>query len=683
MTIHLLEQIRNEFLQEAQSAPKLFKDLAKVEQYIAESYKTRALIELIQNADDAQSTRFGLHEIENGFIVGNNGRTFTAEDLESLCRSGSSNKQRGGNTIGYRGIGFKSVVNIANTISIFSGEFNFSFDRLRTKRALNNDVDVPLIRVPHPIEEIEETILEQAFELKQKNGYTTIFIFQDVVGKLSLDELSELDRSSLLFLNNLKSLSINYQNIHRQILVEHISTKHRQTIVRICEKDYRDEWLIETSKKNIIDRIAFKRTNGAIIPALPKESVIHSFTPTYEFAGAYFKINGDFTTDPSRKTIDLDDLSKESFHNSVTILVNSITSILNGDITKKGFFSPFVNIQNSESNRFKSLLFKALEAGLQNSEIVTKHNTIEKFASIRLRPEWLNYEDYENLCSNSTVAIPKDLISTYPELFSFLSLLNIRTLNLEEVIQQVNFSNISIMGSAQIYEKIIKQYRYDLDSSKIAKLKSLKIFPSGNAFVRADSIKKEEGINIEFREYLKNNTDPSDMLMFYKKLDIEPEKQRQVTTSLKSDQNPLVQKNEEIIEKSFKYEPQIKKWRSAEQNVAEYMKSLSPVLSVKDVTQANLGYDLEVMLLTGKRIYIEIKSVASFSEPFKISNNEYTSAHSYGKDYLIALVINDEPFQIRFVPDPIKALSFEKKCERWSWFCEQYGTELQLVTEVF
>ncbi len=682
MAIQTLEQLRNEFLHEAQSAPKLFKDLAKVEQYIAESYKTRALIELIQNADDAQSTSFGLHEIDNGFIVGNNGRTFTSEDVESLCRSGSSNKQRGGNTIGYRGIGFKSVVNIANTISVFSGEFNFSFDRTRTKHALQNDVDVPLIRVPHPIAEKEETEIKQAFELKQKNGYTTIFVFRDVVGKLSLEELSDLDRSSLLFLNNLRTLTINYQHINRQIVVEHLSTNQRQTIVRICEKDYRDEWLIESSKRNAIDRIAFKKTNGTIVPALPTESVIHSFTPTYEFAGAYFKINGDFTTDPSRKTVDLDDLSKESFHNSVSILVNSITSILNGDTTKKGFFSPFVNIQNTESTRFKSLLFKAIEAGLQHSEILTKYNTIEKFTAIRLKPEWLNYEDYENLCFNSSVAIPKELISTYPELFTFLGLINIRTLSLEEVIQKINSANISIVGSAQIYEKIIKQYRYDLDATKVARIKTLKIFPSGNEFVKTDTINKAEEINVEFRDYLKNNADPSDILMFYKKLDIEPEEQHQVTTAIKPDQYPSSQKNEVIIEKTFKYEPAIKKWRSAEQNVAEYMKSLTPVLSVKDVTQANLGYDLEVMLLTGKRIYIEIKSVATFTEPFKISNNEYTSAHSYGKDYLIALVINDEPFQIRFVPDPIKTLSFEKKCERWSWFCEQYGTELQEVTQL-
>ena len=683
MTTQSLEQLRTEFIHEAQNAPKLFKDLAKVEQYIAESYKTRALIELIQNADDAQSTSFGLHGIEGGFIVGNNGRTFTPEDVESLCRSGSSNKQRGGSTIGYRGIGFKSVVNIANTISVISGEFSFCFNRQKTKLTLQSDVDVPLIRVPHPIDKIQDAALIQAFNLKQKNGYNTVFVFQDVVGKLSLEELSSLDRSSLLFLNNLRKLNINYQNINRNIIVEHLSTKKQQTVVRICEAENRDEWVIESTKKNGIDRIAFKKINETIVPALPVESVIHSFTPTHEFAGAYFKMNGDFTTDPSRKTVDMDELSKKSFQNSVSILVDSISSILNGDMTKKGFFSPFVNVQSSDSTRFKSLLFKSIETGLEKSEILTSKGSIEEFSNIRLKPEWLNYEDYENLCFNSIVTIPKELISNYPELFSFLSLINTRTLSLEEVIQQINFASISIMGSAQIFEKIIKQFRYDLDASKLEKLKTLKIFPSNNQLVIAGAIEKAEEINVEFRDYLKTNNDSSDIAMFYKKLGIEPEEQPKDIITSQTNQNQSIQKNEVDIFKTFKYEPAIKKWRSAEQNAAEYLKSLNTVLSVRDVTQANLGYDLEVMLLTGKRIYIEIKSVDTFSEPFKITNNEYTSAHSYGKDYLIALIINDEPFQIRFVPDPIKKLSFEKKCERWCWFCEQYGSELQDVNQLF
>lgn len=56
-----LEDLRKELLSEDMNAPKLFKDLAKVKLYIAESYKSRALLELIQNADDADATNFGLN----------------------------------------------------------------------------------------------------------------------------------------------------------------------------------------------------------------------------------------------------------------------------------------------------------------------------------------------------------------------------------------------------------------------------------------------------------------------------------------------------------------------------------------------------------------------------------------------------------------------------------------------
>jgi hypothetical protein len=48
--------------------------LGKVEQYIAESYKTRSFIELIQNADDANSSVFGIYSIDNMLVVANNGR---------------------------------------------------------------------------------------------------------------------------------------------------------------------------------------------------------------------------------------------------------------------------------------------------------------------------------------------------------------------------------------------------------------------------------------------------------------------------------------------------------------------------------------------------------------------------------------------------------------------------------
>ncbi|MDO9141194.1 MAG: hypothetical protein Q7U38_12810, partial [Methylobacter sp.] len=59
-----IENIRQSFIDEAKVAPTLFADLAKVELYIAESYRARAFIELLQNADDAGAKDFiiQLHE---------------------------------------------------------------------------------------------------------------------------------------------------------------------------------------------------------------------------------------------------------------------------------------------------------------------------------------------------------------------------------------------------------------------------------------------------------------------------------------------------------------------------------------------------------------------------------------------------------------------------------------------
>ena len=97
-----IQQLRNAFASEASSAPSLFGDLAKVELYIAESYRLRAFIELLQNADDAGANRFLIRQVGKTIVVANDGRTFSNDDLIALCRSGASNKRRGSGTIGYR-----------------------------------------------------------------------------------------------------------------------------------------------------------------------------------------------------------------------------------------------------------------------------------------------------------------------------------------------------------------------------------------------------------------------------------------------------------------------------------------------------------------------------------------------------------------------------------------------------
>lgn len=266
MTKSTINHLQEEFIREAKSAPKLFKDLAKVEQYVAESYKTRALIELIQNADDANSLVFGIHKIDRGFAVGNDGREFTPEDIEALCRSGSSNKHRGGSTIGYRGIGFKSVVNLTRKIYVFSGDFAFYFDKSRTQSVLQSNHDVPLIRIPHPLEKADQILAQEVLELANKNSYRTIFVFQEGLSGLRTDELAEFDNSSLIFLNNLRSLRIDWPNLKREVSLQSLKSQNK-SIVRIIESDSSDDWEIEHSFNNKINRVAYKKNDDFIVPA--------------------------------------------------------------------------------------------------------------------------------------------------------------------------------------------------------------------------------------------------------------------------------------------------------------------------------------------------------------------------------------------------------------------------------
>jgi len=667
----MIENLRNEFIQEAKAAPKLFKDLAKVEQYIAESYKTRALIELMQNADDAGASKFGIHAFNKGFIVGNNGKSFTQNDVEALCRSGSSNKHRGGETIGYRGIGFKSVVNIANVVNIISGDFKFSFERKKTIQTLDNVIDVPLIRIPHIFSNEDIKLENEVTEIISKFNYNTVFVFGNVIEEISREELTGLDRSSLLFLKNLNEVHIDYKDIHRNIFVKH-NYDQNNDVVELIEDELVDEWKIQHSEKNKVDLVAYKIENNVIVPALSEESVIHSFTPTNEFSGAFIKINGDYTTDPSRKSVDMDDLSKKSYDNAVKIIVKNIEDILNEDLSKQGFFTPFINIQTTDSSRFKNLLFNAIEEKLKSV-----------IHSIRIKPDWLNFEDYERVSKNGIKSISKNSVSTYPEIFTFLKTLNTKTLSIKDILKHINDVNLSVIGYAEVYSKIIAQFRYDLDSNAIEQLKQLSLFPTKNGILNAFQISNSNELDDNFINYLNNNSDVADVKLFFKKLGIESNQNLGVITDKKIQVQNAIDENPKINKPStFKAPPAIKKWRSSEKNAQEYLKALNVALSVKDVTEANLGYDLEMMLHNGKRIYIEVKSVNTFLEPFKISNNEYSSAHNYGSDYYIALVINNDEFQIKFVPNPIKTLSFEKKCERWSWFCGEYINELQEINKI-
>ena len=58
-----------------------------------------------------------------------------------------------GNSIGYRGIGFKSVVSIVKEVHIASGSLAVTYSKDLTRNLIPDITRVPLIRIPHPIRE--------------------------------------------------------------------------------------------------------------------------------------------------------------------------------------------------------------------------------------------------------------------------------------------------------------------------------------------------------------------------------------------------------------------------------------------------------------------------------------------------------------------------------------------------
>lgn len=672
--MELLDSLIDSFTSEAIAAPKLFADLSKVEEYIAETYKNRSFIELIQNADDAISTSFGIHQTSFGFVVCNNGRAFNDKDLETLCRSGSSNKQRGGTTIGYRGIGFKSVVGLAKQIILLSGDFQICFDKIKTQQLLHVN-NAPTIRIPHKTNLLSTQYQNEINSLKLKYGYTTIFAFVDVNMEVLNSEISRFDYSCLLFLNHILNVNIETEQKTSFIRLDRKEGNDNQVKIEAQENDcIIAEWILFRSEQSAKDIVAFKFKDNSIIPAIGSESVIHSFMPSIEFTGAFIKINGDFSTDPSRKSIDIDVHSNNAIENCAHIVAHLIINVLLEKQDIKGLFSPFIDTF-TETQSFAGKIFtKQIVALLQSS----KKLNIEKF---RLCPKWLPYEDFELLGANNFNKVSKEFVTSYPESVSYLENLGVQTLSLKETLKYVNGTKLSNIGATQIISKIISQYYFDMTAENVSFLKGLTLFPIKDkpGLYSVCDFSKLSDLDDNCLKLIIDENEYSELSSFFKKFGIELPKE---STETPPEMDKIAFNDTTLLSSPtnrstlFIKTPQIQHWRSSEQNLIEYLKCLQDVERAIDVASANLGYDIEVVFNNGKRIYIEVKSVSYFGEPFKMTNNEYSTAHNYQDQYYLALVVNGTEFQVMFIHNPILNIKLDKQCERWSWVCNNVENKI-------
>lgn len=129
-----IESIRQKYLR---SAMDIISDCNN-ENKTKTDYKRRQIYELLQNADDCYSKEFPQISVRmelrgNLLIVQNTGIPFSARGVLSLMHTDASSKHEG--TIGCKGLGFRSVLNWANRVSIYTKDFYVDFSE---RRAVQN-----------------------------------------------------------------------------------------------------------------------------------------------------------------------------------------------------------------------------------------------------------------------------------------------------------------------------------------------------------------------------------------------------------------------------------------------------------------------------------------------------------------------------------------------------------------
>lgn len=191
-----------------------------LEKEFTKEYNGRQLLELLQNADDEESEEVLIewNKESSKISISNNGTAFTLNGIKSLMRAGLSSKTKIV-YIGNKGLGFRSILNWAEQINIYTNGCKISFSENIAKDIFENHLNLTKDKI-HRLKEdrnFSDTAIPFPIlgipKIKENNNHsdwkTTIEIFckQNIDTEIE-KQISEITEEILLFLNNITEISI-------------------------------------------------------------------------------------------------------------------------------------------------------------------------------------------------------------------------------------------------------------------------------------------------------------------------------------------------------------------------------------------------------------------------------------------------------------------------------------------
>ena len=674
-----LQKLRESLITEAKSSPMLLSDLAGLEAYVSESYNSRSFIELLQNADDAKATKFYVKRSGDYLFVANNGRPFNIKDLESLCRSASSNKVRG-TTIGYRGIGFKSVVSFAKEIHLISGDFEITFSKELSKQIVPQANKVPLIRIPHKLDKTIRSELAGEIKEIQDEGFNTIFIFSGVLANQIDEEYTSFANTTLLFLNSIQVIKIHLsKKVTANIAV--IEENEKGRILRVSATDAISNWFVCS---NSTCSIAFSMNKDKVQRLAKNEAIIHAFLPTEDSCGLGVVVNGDFSTDPSRRHLIMDETTKNVILNLAQLYASLLKyALANKDRNMVDALMPYFDL------KLIQLMKQSFEREFAQR---VKDAFGKELSNIRLAPSWLNVEDFAKIMEASNLSFIAPGCSDVIGLNDLLKYLGNKPEDVDSLLKKVSKAEISVLGNAQIMAAGIKGA---LMNHRFSSLTTMPLVISNGRLCSLKEINDdEEEIDESYVQLLLDSgVSENDISQFLKKMGLSKINEVQFSDD---DDDDYTFNDEDDDEDNYgneeSYNPTtvsqwfndaessskqvvnndgIQKWRSAEENTLVALNANG--FRLKDVSKQNLGFDLEGSDPNGKNIYIEVKSIDYVGQKFRMTNNEFAAAQYKPGNYYLALVHqNKDSFEISLIKDPVNRLNLTRQVVQWVWECSDY-----------
>lgn len=667
----IIQQVSNSFLEEAQASPRMLEDLAAMEKYMSESYDGRTFIELLQNADDAEAKTVCVSEIGDAIIVANDGRAFNENDIISICRSGASSKKRG-NSIGYRGVGFKSATVISTEIVIYSSDVYFTFSKTLCAETLSVSYDkVPTVRIPFIYEDdkLPSNIKNELFRLKMA-GFNTSFVFLKANINKFLTELKGFDSSWLLFLKNVVHVDINMKDVEQKCSLIRKDKSECEKIVTIKESN--KSWYI-IHDGDIAVAFLFNPQKG-IVPCPVDEAVLHCFLPMIDKTGFAFKINADFSTDPSRKHLIQDELTKLAFSKAAKLLANFIENIFTRKDGKLygilGLIGNHVSLTTA-SIEFENELVTELA---WREWVLLEDDSCVKAKEVKLLPGWMSERERKEILE----AIPSfrnKYISTllYDQIEK--ATLFLKKIGAEEI-QSENFRNILTN------ENIVKNLKNEL-VAKIFVYEGRTCFddkkwvgevylPTGLGLISVKNCSNNSNVNDEYCKVLQQLLNNEEWNVLTGEYSIYEEIKKHRTKRLGS--GAQLKRNS-----SKKAQLAINKWKTPIQNcmAVEAMNGFS----AKDISKKCDEYSLMSVDANGKTRYILVVPVAHIGDTIKISEKQYSAAQRIGEDYeLFVIATEASDTEYIYIKNPYENVKLNRVVREWEWVCDKYNVNRKIET---